>query len=366
MFISVNKTDDDLDGEKIQFIYPVDEGRMFFTKRIMRSRKHQLITSKLNELVNLTHVPLLRMKGIGRDLNQDAESPRNKKWDYITESQKFDTSTAVLREIENSFREIAVSITRKDNKRLEVFKSQMVQKFLVDEDIYDTLPDITSLKSKRNSYDIDELYEQLESAGLEVSKGKLEKNFNTLESLNAAATAAFEFAESLNVKKSSTQKKLEAQVGVTESFVRLLLAKALFEQFESIVDDVESMKDERNQFWDLFDDYERVINKFLNNKHFVLGRDGSFKVYSGARDIALKNLSSGEKHIIALLGRAALSREKGSIFIADEPELSLHLTWQRMILPSILELSPKSQIIVATHSPAIISKDSNKIDLGVM
>jgi predicted ATP-dependent endonuclease of OLD family len=64
------------------------------------------------------------------------------------------------------------------------------------------------------------------------------------------------------------------------------------------------------------------------------------------------------------LGRAALSRGKGSVFIAYEPELSLHLTWQRMMLPSILELSPNSQIIVATHSPSIISKESDKIDLG--
>jgi predicted ATP-dependent endonuclease of OLD family len=35
-----------------------------------------------------------------------------------------------------------------------------------------------------------------------------------------------------------------------------------------------------------------------------------------------------------------------------------------MMLPSILELSPNSQIIVATNSPSIISKESDKIDLG--
>lgn len=108
------------------------------------------------------------------------------------------------------------------------------------------------------------------------------------------------------------------------------------------------------------------MNKFLNNKYFCINKNGSFEVRSGSRIIDLKNLSSGEKHIIALLGRAALSRSNGAVFIADEPELSLHLTWQRMMLPSILELSPKSQIIVATHSPSIISRKSNKIDLGAL
>jgi predicted ATP-dependent endonuclease of OLD family len=41
------------------------------------------------------------------------------------------------------------------------------------------------------------------------------------------------------------------------------------------------------------------------------------------------------------------------LFIADEPELSLHIDWQRKILNALLDLNPKAQIIVATHSPEI-------------
>ena len=43
------------------------------------------------------------------------------------------------------------------------------------------------------------------------------------------------------------------------------------------------------------------------------------------------------------------------IFIIDEPEVSLHLAWQEIFVNSILESSPKTQFILATHSPAILS-----------
>ncbi|MCM8845034.1 ATP-binding protein, partial [Citrobacter cronae] len=91
--------------------------------------------------------------------------------------------------------------------------------------------------------------------------------------------------------------------------------------------------------------------------------DGEFKIYSNKRRIKLPDLSSGEKHIITILGRATLSNKDGAVFVADEPELSLHLDWQRKILTSIKKLSPLSQIIVATHSPAIFTKGTNQINL---
>jgi predicted ATP-binding protein involved in virulence len=43
-----------------------------------------------------------------------------------------------------------------------------------------------------------------------------------------------------------------------------------------------------------------------------------------------------------------------NILLIDEPELSLHLKWQRQFVPAIREASPSTQMILATHSPEII------------
>jgi len=53
---------------------------------------------------------------------------------------------------------------------------------------------------------------------------------------------------------------------------------------------------------------------------------------------------------------ALLQRQKPFVYLADEPELSLHIEWQRKVLPAVRRLNPEAQIIAATHSPEVASK----------
>ena len=62
-------------------------------------------------------------------------------------------------------------------------------------------------------------------------------------------------------------------------------------------------------------------------------------------------LSAGEKQMLSFLCYNAFS-ENTAIFI-DEPELSLHVDWQRRLLPTLLEQETGNQFFVATHSPFI-------------
>ena len=78
-------------------------------------------------------------------------------------------------------------------------------------------------------------------------------------------------------------------------------------------------------------------------------------------EIDLIKLSSGEKQLIILLVEALLQKNKKHIFLADEPELSLHIAWQRKIIPAIKKINPNAQIIVATHSPEVASKYKGSI-----
>jgi predicted ATP-binding protein involved in virulence len=38
----------------------------------------------------------------------------------------------------------------------------------------------------------------------------------------------------------------------------------------------------------------------------------------------------------------------------DEPEVSLHIEWQKRFIELIMEPNPNVQIILTTHSPAVI------------
>lgn len=42
------------------------------------------------------------------------------------------------------------------------------------------------------------------------------------------------------------------------------------------------------------------------------------------------------------------------VLFMDEPEVSLHIEWQKRLIELIVELNPNVQIILTTHSPAVI------------
>ena len=80
------------------------------------------------------------------------------------------------------------------------------------------------------------------------------------------------------------------------------------------------------------------------------GKDG-ITVGEAKNAISSDKLSSGEKQMLSFLCYNAFSN-KTSIFI-DEPELSLHVDWEGILLPTLLEQATTNQLFVATHSPFI-------------
>lgn len=73
------------------------------------------------------------------------------------------------------------------------------------------------------------------------------------------------------------------------------------------------------------------------------------------------DLSSGEQHLIILIYELLFKVESNTLLLIDEPELSMHISWQREFvddLLKIIELNP-IDVILATHSPSIINDHSN-------
>jgi predicted ATPase len=66
------------------------------------------------------------------------------------------------------------------------------------------------------------------------------------------------------------------------------------------------------------------------------------------------NLSSGEKQLLVILLTLLVQDNKPYVLFMDEPEVSLHIEWQQQLVSRMRELNPNAQIIIATHSPALI------------
>lgn len=90
-----------------------------------------------------------------------------------------------------------------------------------------------------------------------------------------------------------------------------------------------------------------------------LANELSVVLESGQR-LPIAALSSGEKHLLKLL-LTAMTSEANAVMI-DEPELSMHIDWQRQFISTVHALNPECQLILATHSPEIMAEvDDDKI-----
>jgi len=78
----------------------------------------------------------------------------------------------------------------------------------------------------------------------------------------------------------------------------------------------------------------------------------AFKMYDG-QQIEIDNLSAGEKQLLLILLTVFLMDERPNVLLMDEPELSLHLSWQEKLVSTIRHMNSNCQLILTTHSPSI-------------
>jgi len=112
----------------------------------------------------------------------------------------------------------------------------------------------------------------------------------------------------------------------------------------------------KNDSTDLQDKLTYSLNKIFSetNKKVYIINDQLVIKLSDEREIAYKNLSSGERQVIYIFLKVINANINNSIILMDEPEISLHLSWQESLLTSIRDVNKDSQIIIVTHSPAIV------------
>lgn len=108
------------------------------------------------------------------------------------------------------------------------------------------------------------------------------------------------------------------------------------------------------------DRFLNLVNGFLSQtgKQASVGGSGELQVnlHGSNQPRPASALSSGERQLVVMLGHLSLNPnlEGSGVFIVDEPELSLHISWQEHFVDAVMEANRSAQLILATHSPAII------------
>ena len=111
---------------------------------------------------------------------------------------------------------------------------------------------------------------------------------------------------------------------------------------------VQELAHEKSDFQDTVDELFLETGKTIKRDRNEIFFD------SYGETITPYKLSSGEKQMLIILLTVLVHNKKPFVLFTDEPEVSLHVEWQQQLLELLTHLNPNAQIILTTHSPAVI------------
>ena len=104
----------------------------------------------------------------------------------------------------------------------------------------------------------------------------------------------------------------------------------------------------KTKFQDTIDDF------FSETGKKIIRTENEIRFSQIGETLVPYQLSSGEKQMLVILLTVLVENNENYVLFMDEPEVSLHIEWQQRLIETILDLNPNVQIILTTHSPAVI------------
>lgn len=139
------------------------------------------------------------------------------------------------------------------------------------------------------------------------------------------------------------RKYLDYQVNIGNRMIELLSSDNEEERHAAA-----ALSQAKRKFQDMIDSLFGYTHKTIDRKR----NDIAF--YQNGELLFPDKLSSGEKQMLIILLTALVRDNAHSVLFMDEPEASLHIDWQQKLIFMIRELNPNVQIVLTTHSPAVI------------
>ena len=190
----------------------------------------------------------------------------------------------------------------------------------------------------------------IKSELIDVMINSIKKNkfrFNITDSIEYTATknetkVNFEFVSTMALNANSFQ-NIEMGNGKTENILDW--------QIQNELDRLSKINN-----LDLNNKFITSLNHMFSESNKSVSLNNKFELEFKFNNEILNfpQLSSGERQVIYILLKVAIATKDNALILMDEPEISLHLSWQEKLLAQIREINPNSQIIIVTHSPAIV------------
>ncbi|MBR5051862.1 MAG: ATP-binding protein, partial [Bacteroidaceae bacterium] len=139
------------------------------------------------------------------------------------------------------------------------------------------------------------------------------------------------------------RKWLDYQVNLSNRMVELFTS-----QDPEAAAKVQELAGEKAHFQDIIDDL------FIDTGKTIKRDQNEIYFDSYGETISAYKLSSGEKQMLIILLTVLVQNKRPFVLFMDEPEVSLHVEWQQRLIDLLIDLNPNVQIILTTHSPAVI------------
>ena len=160
-------------------------------------------------------------------------------------------------------------------------------------------------------------------------------DLETMSHVDARITSALDF-QLYHLQR----KYLDYQVNIGNRIIEQLQ--------QGHADAAQQLSQQKQRFQDIIDDlFEETGKKIVRTENEI-------RFSQIGETLVPYQLSSGEKQILAILLTVLVEDLQSYVLFMDEPEVSLHIEWQKRLIDLIMELNPNVQIILTTHSPAVI------------
>lgn len=136
---------------------------------------------------------------------------------------------------------------------------------------------------------------------------------------------------------------LDYQVNIGNRMIELLTSGDAANKQQA-----ESVSVPKRKFQDMIDDLFSETGKRIDR------RSNEIRFLQGDEVLCPYQLSSGEKQMLVILLTVLVQDNRPTVLFMDEPEVSLHIEWQQKMITLIRDLNSHVQIILTTHSPAVI------------
>lgn len=207
---------------------------------------------------------------------------------------------------------------------------------------------IRTLWNTRNVADIDRLGVKLSFWPEDAEKVKFDviRSFDRpfVQSEMVAKVVDLQLNSELDLQLYQLQRRyLDYQVNASNRIVQLFTSNAPDAQQQA-----QEIAGEKAHFQNVVDELFSETGKQIDrtsNEIFFLQMGERLSPYK---------LSSGEKQMLIILLTALVQNRERYVMFMDEPEISLHIDWQKRLIALVRDLNPNAQIILTTHSPAVI------------